>query len=181
MVFNKSFDRLPVEAASVNHPDHRQEQSGLHRQQMIQAHPTQPKPKSRPPSPWVLFPDTMRWLNIGARTGHIAVTGILFGGLVLAVDFVRLGRWHLLTIVTGLILLALEWTHDSRWPHRGKGLLVLLHLGLCLLIHALPTLTVPLLWCILISGCIGSHMPRRYRHWSILQGWEVSDGKKTRL
>ena len=121
----------------------------------------------------------MRWLSIGVRTGHIAVSAVLFGGLVLAVDFVRLGHWHLLTIATGMILLALEWSHDVRWPHRGKGLLVLFHLGLGLLIHALPKLTVPLLWCILISGCIGSHMPRRYRHWSIVEGWEARGEKTT--
>jgi hypothetical protein len=121
----------------------------------------------------------MRWLTIAVRTGHIAVTGVLFGGLVLAVEFVRLGHWHLLTIVTGMALLAMEWLHDARWPHRGKGLLVLFHLFLCLLIHALPKLTVPLLWLILISGCIGSHMPRQYRHWSILEGWEIKDGKKS--
>ncbi len=121
---------------------------------------------------------TMRWLTIAVRTAHIATTGVLFGGLILAVDFVRLGSWHWLAVATGMALLALEWLHDRRWPHRGKGLLVLLHLVLCLLVHFLPGLTVELLWVILISGCIGSHMPRRFRHWSVIEGWERSDQKK---
>jgi len=69
----------------------------------------------------------------------------------------------------------LEWAHDRRWWHRGKGLLIWLHLGLCLLVHILPRMTVPLLWLILISGCVGSHMQRRYRHWSVLEGWEKRD------
>ena len=125
-----------------------------------------------------LSPVTMRWLTITVRTAHIATTGVLFGGLILAVEFIRLGCWHWWTIVTGSLLLALEWLHDRRWLHRGKGLLVVFHLGLCILIHFLPALMVPLLWLILMSGCIGSHMPRRYRHWSLLEGWESTTGTK---
>lgn len=118
---------------------------------------------------------TMRWLGIAARTSHIGAASLLFGGLLLAAPFVRLTPWHHLTIATGGFLLLLEWRHDPRWPHRGKGLLALLHLGLCVLIHWAPALTAPLLWMILISGSIGSHMPRKFRHWSILQGWEIRD------
>lgn len=121
---------------------------------------------------------TMRWISIAIRTGHIAVTAVLFGGCLLLVPFARLTLWHHLTIATGCLLLLLEYLHDFRWLHRGKGLLGLLHLGLCLLIHLAPPLTMPLLWLILISGCIGSHMPRRYRHWSCIEGWEVTAPKR---
>lgn len=126
-----------------------------------------------------LSPVTMRWLTIAARTAHIATTGVLFGGLLLVVDFIRLASWHWWAVASGAVLLTLEWLHDRCWPHRGKGLLVLFHLGLCLLIHFLPTLMVPLLWLILISGGIGSHMPRRYRHWSVIEGWESSTRTKS--
>lgn len=129
----------------------------------------------QPGQPNTSFPVNVRWLNIGARTLHIAVVAVLFGGYMLAVPFSRLGIWHWLAIVSGFVLMVLEWMHDSRWWHRGKGLLVWLHLGLCLLIHVLPGLAIPLLWLILISGCVGSHMPRRFRHWSILEGWEKRD------
>jgi hypothetical protein len=119
----------------------------------------------------------MRWLSIAMRTSHIGVTAVLFGGFILLVPVARLTQWHHLTIATGCLLLILEWLHDARWLHRAKGLLGLLHLGLFLLIHLLPDLAVPLLWSILISGCIGSHMPRRYRHWSFLEGWESDSSK----
>ncbi|MGD9948880.1 MAG: hypothetical protein AB7U29_10425 [Desulfobulbus sp.] len=122
--------------------------------------------------PYPSFPASMRWINIGARTLHIAVIAVLFGGFILAVPYARLGVWHWLTIISGMVLMVLEWMHDDRWWHRGKGLLIWLHLGLCLLIHILPGLAIPLLWLILISGCVGSHMPRRLRHWSIIEGWE---------
>lgn len=134
---------------------------------------------SSAPSQTVLFsPAIMRWLAIAIRTAHIATTGVLFGGLLLAVDFIRLGSWHWWAVATGVLLLILEWTHDRRWPHRGKGLLVHVHVLCCLLIHVLPDLRVPLLWMILISGCMGSHMQRRYRHWSVLEGWEQGEQKK---
>lgn len=116
----------------------------------------------------------MRWLGIGARTIHIGVAAVLFGGSLLLVPYAHLNMWHHLTIASGAVLLALEWRHDHRWPLRGKGLLGVIHLTLCGLIHLQPSLTVPLLWLILISGCIGSHMPRRFRHWSITEGWETN-------
>lgn len=122
----------------------------------------------------------MRWLSIAARTGHIGVAGVFFGGIVLSVPSGVLPLWHHLTIASGCVLLLVEWLHDSRWPHRGKGLLGLLHIGLGLLAHLAPGLTVPLLWGILVSGCIGSHMPRRFRHWSILHGWEVMEKAERR-
>ena len=46
-------------------------------------------------------------------------------------------------------------------------------------LHLYPGLTVPLLWGALVTGCIGSHMPRRFRHWSILEGREVWERKTT--
>jgi hypothetical protein len=123
---------------------------------------------------------SLRWLSIAIRTAHIGVAALLFGGLILAVPFTRLTPWHHLTILTGCLLMALEWQHDVCWPHRGKGLLALLHLSLCALIHVVPALTVPLLWAILISGSVGSHMPRRFRHWSMLHGWERREGVQWR-
>lgn len=129
------------------------------------------------------FASMQRWLSIALRTGHIGVAAVLFGGTLLLVPADRLHFWHHATIASGLLLLLVEWLHDRHWPHRGKGLLALFHTGLGLLIHLTPSLTVPLLWMILISGSLGSHMPRRYRHWSIRNGWEVRpqanmDGRK---
>ncbi len=116
-----------------------------------------------------------RWLSIIVRTGHIGAAGVFFGGCILHVPSVQLTLWLHLTIATGGALLLLEWLHDSRWPHRGKGLVALLHVGLAVTIHFIPAFTVPLLWMILTTGGIGSHMPRRFRHWSILEGEEIQE------
>ena len=122
----------------------------------------------------------MRWLTIVVRTSHIGVAAVFFGGCVLHVPFAQLGPWHHLTIATGGGLLILEWLHDPHWPHRGKGLLAILHVCLGVIIHLKTGLTVPLLWGALVSGCIGSHMSRRFRHWSVLYGKELKEERGKR-
>ena len=119
--------------------------------------------------------DGMRWFNILVRTCHIGVSAVLFGGCVLLVPFARLTFWHHLTIASGCVLLGLEWLHDKRWPHRNKGLLAIVHVSLAIGIHLHPELIVPLLWMILVSGCIGSHMPYKYRNWSFRDGLQRRD------
>lgn len=117
-------------------------------------------------------PGLKRWLNILFRTGHTGVASVLFGGTILKVQPAQLTVWHQLTIIGGMALLVLEWRHNQSWPHRGMALLVYAHILFVALIHLLPELSIPLLWAVLISGSVGSHMPRKYRHWSILYGPE---------
>jgi len=113
-------------------------------------------------------PAWMRVLDIILRTAHIGVAGILFGGFVFETPFPQLLIWHDLTIVTGCGLLVLELLHSLNWPHQGRGMMGILHIALPGIIHLQPHLAVPYLWATLIIGCVGSHMPRSYRHWSIL-------------
>ncbi len=120
---------------------------------------------------------TMRWLGIAVRTAHIATAAVFFGGCLLQVATGRLLAWHHLAIASGGLLLLLEWQHDRRWPHRGKGVLGIVHAGLAAVAHLQPSLIVPVLWAMLVTGCVGSHMPRFYRHWSVLYGPEMLDRK----
>ncbi len=117
--------------------------------------------------------DTLRWLTISIRTAHLATTSVVFGGIILHQPLQFLRYWLAGVIVSGMLLLALEWMHDIHWPHRGKGLLVYLHIAGAVLIHSSMILAVPLAWFVLIIGSVGSHMPRRFRHWSIIDGPEI--------
>ncbi|NMC74446.1 MAG: hypothetical protein GYA56_08860 [Geobacteraceae bacterium] len=118
-------------------------------------------------------PGWMRVADITLRTVHIAVAGTLFGGFMLHVPFGQMHIWHGLTILTGCGLLALELLHSLNWPHQGRGILGIIHIGLSGFIHVRPDLVIPLLWIILVSGCVGSHMPKSYRHLSVLHRREV--------
>jgi len=113
-------------------------------------------------------PAWMRVLDIILRTGHIAVGGILLGGFVFDVPYFDLHLWHWLTIATGVGLLLLELRHSLNWPHQGRGIMGIFHMGLPGIVHLRPDLAVPLLWATMVLGSVGSHMPRWLRHWSIL-------------
>ena len=121
-----------------------------------------------------------RWLGIAVRTGHLGTAAVYFGGALLRVQPARLAPWLMAALVSGALLLVLELLHDRRWPHRGKGLLALAHAGLVLLLPLAPGLAAPVLWLVLVSGSVGSHMPRCLRHWSILDGPEQrsADGRR---
>ena len=116
--------------------------------------------------------NSLRWFNILLRTAHLMVAGIFAGGCYFLISSPQLISWHHLTILSGLILVVIELVQDRQWLHRGKGLMACLHLLLAILAHFLPHLLVPLLILIIVTGSIGSHMPRRFRHWSILYGRE---------
>jgi hypothetical protein len=120
-----------------------------------------------------------RAINILLRTAHIAAAGILLGGH--AFDVAR-GRlvWSLwLTIGTGAALGAVEAGGRLLWFHQGRGLLTLAKLGLLLL--------VPLLWhhwhlrltvllAVVVIASVGSHMPARFRYYSVIYKRVVSSG-----
>ncbi|MEA5115620.1 MAG: hypothetical protein VB050_16500 [Geobacteraceae bacterium] len=118
-------------------------------------------------------PSSMRLLDILFRTAHISFAGLLFGGFFFHVPFQQLHYVHGLTAVTGFGLLTLELCHSLNWPHQGRGVLGLIHILPLAYIHIRPDLAVPILWVVIVAGCVGSHLPKRFRHWSLLYGREV--------
>jgi len=127
-------------------------------------------------TPWqrVLFPDPPRPLpyaraiSIALRTVHIAAVGILLGGHAFEVTAVRLLPWLYLSIVSGAGLIGLELYSSCKWLYQGKGVLVLLKL---LLIAAVAVFWEQRLWLLLaalVLGSVGSHMPGRFRYYSVI-------------
>ncbi|MDD2338307.1 MAG: hypothetical protein PHD01_17255 [Geobacteraceae bacterium] len=114
-------------------------------------------------------PAWMRVLDILLRTGHVGFAGILLGGFIFEVPN-DLHLWHYLTIFTGLGLLLLELRHSLGWPHQVRGLVGIVHIGLPGLVHLFPAMVIPFTWMTLATGGIVSHMPRKLRYWSILNG-----------
>jgi len=113
-------------------------------------------------------PAWMRVSDILLRTAHVGVAGILLGGFIFEVPFFDLHLWHSLTIFTGLGLLLLELRHSLGWPHQVRGLIGIVHIGLPGLVHLFPAMVIPFTWATLATGGIVSHMPRKFRYWSIL-------------
>jgi len=115
-------------------------------------------------------PGWSRTLDILLRTGHIGTAGILLGAAVFQAPVSAVHHYGWLVIATGLGLVVTELHHSLRWPHEGRGLLALSHMLPVALVHLSSTYLVELLWAALVLGAIGSHMPRAFRHWSLIYG-----------
>jgi hypothetical protein len=98
---------------------------------------------------------------------HIAAIGILLGGHVFAVPDMRLLAFLYLSIVSGAGLIGIELYSSCKWFYQGKGLLVLIKL---LLVAAVAVFWEQRVWLLLLAvviGSVGSHMPGRFRYYSI--------------
>ena len=122
----------------------------------------------------ILFPEQPRVLpharawNIALRTAHIGVTGILFGGHVFSVSVERLLPWLYLSILTGLCLIVIEAYPSCRWCYQGRGVLVFVKLFLICLIPLLWEYRVAILAGVVVIASVGSHMPARFRYYSVI-------------
>lgn len=108
--------------------------------------------------------------NVVFRTAHLAVVGTLVGGHVFGVPHDRLVVWLWASIGTGAALIAIEAFATLDWLMQVSGLFVLLKLGLLLLILLAWDARVPILYTVVAIAGIGSHMPGKYRHYSVYYG-----------
>jgi predicted alpha/beta hydrolase len=118
------------------------------------------------PVPPRRLPHARAW-NVVFRTAHIAVVGTLLGGHVFGLPPDRLTGWLWASIGTGAALMAIEAYATLDWFMQVSGLLVLLKLALLLLIPLAWDARVPILFTVVAIAGIGSHMPGRYRHYSV--------------
>jgi len=112
------------------------------------------------------------------RAVHLAAFGILLGGHTFGVEAERLLVSLYLTILSGLGLMALEiYAVGLYWLILGKGIMVLVKLGLLLLIPFFWEARVALLLLVVGIASVGSHMPARYRHYSLFHRGVIEPGQ----
>jgi hypothetical protein len=114
------------------------------------------------------LPHVRTW-NIALRTAHIGVAGALFGGHVFGIAAERLLPWLYLTVLTGLMLIFIEAYPNWRWCYQMRAVMILGKALLLCLIPWLWSFRVFILVGVIVVGSIGSHMPRRYRHYSLVE------------
>ena len=112
--------------------------------------------------------------NIAFRTLHLVAFGLVLGGYAYDVDPGRVAPALIATIATGALLVLVELAADPRWPFLGKGVMVLAKLALLLLVPVFPGARGALLVAIVVLAGVGAHMPRRLRHYSVLERRVVS-------
>ncbi len=126
------------------------------------------------PSPLREFPG-QRWVRIGVRTWHLASMGALFGGtlqgLAMAEQPWAVGH----TVLSGSVFVALELYGSCVFLLQLKGLAVVLKM--VLLGGALVSTGNSVAWLLvaIMVGGVSSHMPGRYRYFSIFHGGIVKE------
>jgi hypothetical protein len=117
----------------------------------------------------------MRALNIALRTAHIGAMGVLVGGHAFDVTPERLKVSLWLTVGTGLALAVVEAGPRLLWLHQARGILTLAKVALLCAVPLVWDYRLPILLGVIVLGSVGSHMPRRYRHYSLLYRRVIHD------
>jgi hypothetical protein len=118
---------------------------------------------------------SVRAWNIAMRTAHIAAMGILLGGHAFDIPPSRLLLALWLTIGSGAVLAALEAGPRLLWLHQGRGLMTVAKLALVALVPLLWPYRLPVLLAVVALGSVGSHMPARFRYYSVLYRQVIPD------
>jgi len=142
----------------------------------------EPTPASRLPrrtAGTLLFPERPRhfpWarpVQLVLRSVHIAAMALVVGGLPFGADFQALRGAILATVVSGLLLFAIDLARDLAILVQGSGVAVLLKLGLLGGGLLQPEARLPWYLAATLVASVGSHMPGSWRHFSFLT-WKVA-------
>ena len=114
-----------------------------------------------------------RACNIALRTTHIGATGILVGGHVFGVDAARLVPFLYMAILTGVGLGVAELYSSWRGVFEIRSLVIASKLLLLCLVPLLWNYRVAILFLVLMVASVGSHMPGRFRHYSVVEQQNV--------
>jgi hypothetical protein len=111
-----------------------------------------------------------RFWNIGLRTAHLAAMGVLLGGHAFDVPLPRLVAALWWTVGTGIALGAVESGGRLVWLHQGRGLMTLAKLIFMAAVPWFWSCRFPILLAVLALASVGSHMPARFRYYSVVYG-----------
>jgi hypothetical protein len=109
-----------------------------------------------------------RAMNIALRTAHICTAGVVAGGHVFDISPERLLSWTWPAVLTGAALVLLEAYPGWRYVCEGRGAMVVAKLALLCLIPWQWDARVPILIAVMVIGSVGSHMPKKHRHYRIV-------------
>jgi len=108
-----------------------------------------------------------RLVNITARTVHLAATGTLLGAHAFGVDSAALVPLLWTSIVTGAVMIGVEVYPSAHWMHQVCAVFVYTKLTVLSLIPLFWEHRVTLLFLVVALASVGSHAPRRIRHYSL--------------
>jgi len=112
----------------------------------------------------------VRPLRTTLRTAHLIAFGMLYGGHIYGIPAERLHVALFATLGTGAAFMALEMYRTPLWLIQIRGLATIAKIILVAAVALFWDVRVWLLTAAIIVGSVSSHMPGRYRYYSILHG-----------
>ena len=113
-----------------------------------------------------------RYWNILFRTLHLIAISLLVGGHAFgaSTDHLRLLLYG--AIVTGAGMLVVDAYPSFEFLHQLWGVFVLFKLAMLCVIPFAWNYRVPILIAVIVIGSVGSHVPKKFRHYSLIYGPE---------
>ncbi len=127
-----------------------------------------------PKRPSLLFPwppRRLRWARpalVVFRSVHLASMALVLGGIAYRVPDRDLTGPVVVTVASGLVLVAVELARSGVWLYQGAGVAALLKVVLLGLGHVFPEARLPLYLAATLVASAGSHMSGSLRHYSLL-------------
>jgi len=105
---------------------------------------------------------------VALRTVHVASMALVLGGLAFGVPDARLHAAGVVTVASGVGLLAVELAKTGVFLYTGAGAATILKLALLGLGVAFPRARFELYLAATLLASVGSHMSSSWRHFSLL-------------
>ena len=107
----------------------------------------------------------LRVYKLLARTVHLIAIAGLVGGHMFGAPLEPLRLLLYLSIITGVVMCALEAYPNPRFFYEGWALLLWLKLVVLMLVPVFWNARRPILIVVVVIASVGSHMPGALRHW----------------
>jgi hypothetical protein len=119
-----------------------------------------------------------RVLRTTLRTIHLISVGALYGGHVFGVEKERLLPAFVAVLASGFVFVLFEVLRSPIWLVQLRGVATYLKLALLMSVEVFWEQRVLILTAVLAIGTVVSHMPGRYRYYSLLHGREMRGGDR---
>ena len=109
-----------------------------------------------------------RFCKIALRTAHLMAISVLVGGHAFGAPTHALLPWLYASVVTGAGMIFFEAYPSMGFVFQGWGLMLFAKLALLCCVPFAWKARFPILLVVVAVASIGSHMPGRLRHYSVL-------------
>lgn len=115
-----------------------------------------------------------RFFSVLLRSVHIVAMALVLGGLAQGGTHDTLRLYIFLTVLSGVLLLALDLARGCLVISQGSGLALIVKLLLLGLGNLFPGTRLPFYLAATFTSSLGSHMAREWRHYSF-RTWRVEN------